>query len=72
MKKGIIRKGKLECIEKNKQDRKIHILELNEQEIKKKEKQYEEIMCFLGSSTPPLATLDKKCKRCAYYDYCFI
>lgn len=72
MKKGIMRKGKLECIEKNKQSKKIHIIELDEKVIINKEKQYEEMMRFLDSLVPPQATLEKKCKRCAYYDYCFI
>jgi len=72
MKKGIIRKGKLECIEKNKQNKKIHVVVLEEEELISKEKQYEEIIRFLESSAPPEPILDKKCKRCAYYDYCFI
>lgn len=70
--KGIERKGKLECIEKNKQDKKIHIIELNEQDIENKAKQYEEIIRFLDIQTPPQTVFDSKCKKCAYYDYCFI
>jgi len=71
-KKGIERKGRLECIEKNKQDKKIHIIELYEQDLAEKEKMYVEIENFLQSSPLPEAVLTKKCNRCAYYDYCFI
>jgi CRISPR-associated exonuclease Cas4 len=71
-KKGIKRKGRLECIEKNKQEKKIHIIDLGEQELEAKEKLYEEIENFLLNSPLPEAVLSKKCNRCAYYDYCFI
>jgi CRISPR-associated exonuclease Cas4 len=64
--------SKIECVEKNKQDKKIHIVELDENDIVIKEKQYEDIMCFLTSSNPPQPVFEKKCNRCAYHDYCFI
>ena len=71
-KKGIERKGRLECIEKNNKDKKIHIIEIDEKDLAVKEKLYEDIERFLQYSPLPEAVLTKKCKRCAYYDYCFI
>jgi len=70
--KGIIRKGRLECIEKNKQDRKIHYIEISENERDKLMAKYKEIEEFLDSSNPPQAVFMPKCKKCAYYEYCFI
>ena len=70
--KGVHRKGKLECIEKNKQDSKIHYIELKDDERVKLSEVYKEILEFVNLPQPPEATLQKKCKKCAYYDYCFI
>ena len=70
--KGIKRKGKLEFIEKNKQDRKVIYVELSE-ELKEELHRYiaeiEELI--LGDVIPEC--LDKpKCKKCAYFEYCYI
>jgi len=70
--KGIMRKGKLEVIEKNKQNKKIHYIELDEKKTEELKVKYKEIEEFLESETPPQAIYATKCKRCAYYDYCFI
>lgn len=70
--KGIDRKGKLEFIEKNRKDKKTVILELDD-EIEKQLYQYEEAIkqLLLKEEVPPV--LDKpKCKKCAYYEYCYI
>ena len=70
--KGIDRKGKLEFIEKNRKDKKTVILELDD-EIEKQLYQYEEEIkqLLLKEEVPPV--LDKpKCKKCAYYEYCYI
>lgn len=70
--KGIDRKGKLEFVEKNKSSKKTMIIELTD-EIEKELKQYiQEIEALLqGEEIPPV--LDKpKCKKCAYYEYCYI
>lgn len=70
--KGIIRKGKLEFIEKNRKDKKTVILELDD-EIEKQLYQYEEAIkqLLLKEEVPPV--LNKpKCKKCAYYEYCYI
>ncbi|MBC2580024.1 CRISPR-associated protein Cas4 [Clostridium sp. DJ247] len=70
--KGIERKGKIQFEEKNKQDKKIIYIELtveNEQALNE----------FLGSinnlleeKNPPNPEFKPKCKKCAYYEYCFI
>lgn len=70
--KGIERKGKLECIEKNKQDKKIHIISMEEDKMQMLIDKYKEIQDFVNEQHPPEAIMDKKCKKCAYYEYCFI
>ena len=70
--KGVHRKGKLECIEKNKQDNKVHYIILEDDHREKLAKKYNEILNFVNLPQPPAAVLQKKCKKCAYYDYCFI
>ena len=55
--KGIVRKGKLEFVEKNKSSKKTMIVELDEQledELKKKIEEIEELLC--QSSVPPVSS----------------
>ena len=70
--KGVERKGKIEFIEKNKQDKKVVIVELTDEYEKQLEVLLEEITAFMESDKPPQSELKPKCKKCAYYDYCFI
>lgn len=70
--KGIYRKGRLEVWEKNKQNKKVHYAELDEALIIQLTQRYKEIEAFLQSPHPPPASLKKGCKRCAYYEYCYI
>lgn len=70
--KGIYRKGRLEVWEKNKQNKKVHYVDLNEELMEQLTRQYEEIEVFLQAQHPPNANLKKGCKRCAYYEYCYI
>ena len=70
--KGIIRKGKLECIEKNKSDKKIMYFELNEELEKEIDKYIEEIENLILSEKIPNVLNEPKCKKCAYYEYCYI
>ena len=70
--KGIIRKGRLECLEKNKQSKRVHNLILTEEDIKERKAHYRRIEEFLGQEQPPAPILKPICKKCAYYDYCFI
>lgn len=69
--KGIIKKGKLEFIQRNK-DKKTIILELNtdiENEVKVKINKIEKL---LPNEEIPKEQKKSHCKRCAYYDYCYI
>ncbi len=70
--KGVIKKGKIEFIEKNKQDKKIHYIELDELSEKKLLKILNEIETLINQDTPPQAKFESKCRKCAYYEYCFI
>lgn len=70
--KGIEKKGKIEFVEKNKQDSKIHYVELNEEAEGKLEKLVTEINDFLAGDVPPDSEKQAKCKKCAYFEYCFI
>ena len=70
--KGIERKGKLEFIGKNKGDKKIIIVELDEENEIKLDNYVKEIEELIISDKIP-ETLNKgKCKKCAYYEYCYI
>lgn len=70
--KGIERKGKLEFIEKNKSDKKIIIIELDEENEIRLDKYVKEIEELIINDKIP-ETLNKgKCKKCAYYEYCYI
>ena len=71
-KKGIVRKGKLEFIEKNKTTNKVVFLELdNESEIQLN-RYIEEIEKLLDSEDVPPVLNKSGCKKCAYYEYCYI
>ena len=70
--KGVDKKGKIEYIEKNKQDKKIEYLELDEENEKELLMICEKIETLINSETPPSVKFENKCKKCAYYDYCFI
>lgn len=70
--KGIVRKGRLVFEEKNKEKRAAVILELDdaqEQELVRIETRIEEL---LRSDKVPEAEEKAGCKKCAYYEYCFI
>lgn len=70
--KGILRKGKLEFAEKNKSSKKTVIVELDEcleEELESYIKAIEKLLD--GDEIPPV--LNKaNCKKCAYYEYCYI
>lgn len=70
--KGIIRKGKLEFEEKNKTDKTTIILVLGEQEEVQLEQIQENIEELLRKDEVPPAEKSIRCKKCAYYEYCFI
>lgn len=70
--KGLERKGKIEFLEKNKQDKKVHFVELTEEKRLELERLETEIAAFVEGNAPPAAEKASKCKKCAYYEYCFI
>ena len=69
--KGIIRKGKLEIVEKNKQNKSIivNLTDEIEQRLNMIEK---EIIKLIDGNNVPEVINDKKCKQCAYYAYCYL
>lgn len=69
--KGVIRKGKIEYIEKN-HNTKSEILELDDTNEKELLEVLETIENLIVAPTPPAPILENKCKKCAYYEYCFI
>ena len=74
--KGINKKGKIEFIEKNKQDKKIHYIELTDEYEKELIELSNKINNLLDAEYPPLliqqVKVSNKCKKCAYYSYCYI
>lgn len=70
--KGLDRKGKIEFVEKNKSKNKIFYEELDEKKEKKLGDIESEIRALLKSKYVPEVKFDNKCKKCAYYEYCYI
>ena len=70
--KGVHKKGRIEFIEKNRQDKKIHYVELDKDSEEKLLELIKEIESLIVEEKPPKPELEKKCKKCAYYEYCFI
>ena len=70
--KGVIRKGKLEFAEKNKKDKKIIIIELTDEVEKELDKYIDEIEQLLNQERIPECINKSTCKKCAYYEYCYI
>jgi CRISPR-associated exonuclease Cas4 len=70
--KGIEKKGKIEYIEANRQNRKTQIVELDEANEKALLEVVEEIEHLIALPSAPSPVFENKCKKCAYYEYCFI
>lgn len=70
--KGIERKGKLEFIEKKGQGKKVIILELNSDTEKKLNMHIENINSLLSRDEFPKVINKSSCKKCAYFEYCYI
>lgn len=70
--KGIERKGKLEFVEKNKTKSKILYFELTEEILKELEVYIKNIEDLLLEESIPDVINKPKCKKCAYYEYCYI
>lgn len=70
--KGVERKGKLEFVEKNKTKNKILYFELTEENMKELDFYVESIEQLLQEENIPDVLNEPKCKKCAYYEYCYI
>ena len=70
--KGIYRKGKLEFVEKNKTGKKTVVIELGDEEELQLEKYIREIEELVEGDRIPARLNEAKCKKCAYYEYCYI
>ena len=70
--KGVFRKGKLEFVEKGKSNKKILYFDLTEETEKELKKYIEEIEELLDQERIPEVINKAQCKKCAYYEYCYI
>jgi len=70
--KGIVKKGKIEFIEKNRQSKKVHYIELNDANEKELLEVLSAIEELINSPKPLEPVFKKHCKKCAYYEFCFI
>lgn len=71
--KGIEKQGKLIYEEKNnKSNKKTEIVELNEENLKVLNNCIHEIKTLISKETIPDVEKSNKCKRCAYYEYCYL
>lgn len=70
--KGIIRKGKLEFVEKGKTNKKVMYFELTEEIEEELQKYIKEIEDLLEQPNIPDVLNKAQCKKCAYYEYCYI
>lgn len=70
--KGIVRKGKLEFIEKNKSNNKIVYVDLTTETEVELEDYIEQMQALLDQDKVPQVLNQPKCKKCAYYEYCYI
>lgn len=70
--KGIEKKGKVKFIEKNKSESKTMFIELNEENEKELNEVEAQIEKLITSEKAPSPDLKRGCKKCAYYEFCYI
>ncbi|WP_242844652.1 CRISPR-associated protein Cas4 [Clostridium novyi] len=70
--KGINKKGKIEVVEKKKSNNKIIYEELTDEKEEQLKNIISDIEKLIESENPPKVEFDNKCKKCAYYEYCYI
>lgn len=70
--KGVIRKGRLEFLKKGKSNKKIVYVELTEEVERELEKHIQSIESLLEMDIVPEVIHKSTCKKCAYYEYCYI
>jgi CRISPR-associated exonuclease Cas4 len=69
--KGVDKKGKIEYIEKR-GDKKVEFINLDEANEKELLEVLNKIEDLINQEIPPKAKFENKCKKCAYFEYCFI
>ena len=69
--KGVEKKGKIEYIEKR-GDRKVDFIDLDENNEKELLEVLNKIENLINQEIPPKAKFENKCKKCAYFEYCYI
>ena len=69
--KGVEKKGKIEYIEKR-GDKKVEFIELTSSNEKELLKVLNRIENLMNQEIPPAVKFENKCKKCAYFEYCFI
>lgn len=69
--KGIVRKGKLECLEKNKKEKQTLIFDYDEYAADLQEV-LDAMAQLHAENICPKAEKKAMCKKCAYYKYCFV
>lgn len=70
--KGIDRKGRLEFCEKNKSEKSTEIIELDERIETELLEMIAEVERLIQSEAVPERINKPTCKKCAYYEYCYI
>ena len=70
--KGVLKKGKIEYIETKKRSKKTEIIELTQINERELLEVLENIENLINEEIAPLPKFENKCKKCAYYEYCFI
>ncbi len=70
--KGVYRKGRLIFIEKNKVDKQTMIIELTPEKEKELNNYILKIEKLVNSNKIPPTLNKASCKKCAYYEYCYI
>ena len=69
---GVVKKGRLEVFEKKKQNKKRFLVELDDENRKKLLEVLDKIETLINLPKPPEPKFEKHCKKCAYYEYCFL
>jgi len=70
--KGIEKKGRLEVFEKNRQSKKRFEVVLDEESEERLQEILVGIEKLVSLPKPPEPRFESKCKKCAYYEYCFV
>lgn len=70
--KGVIREGKLEFIEKNKQIKSVLYITLDDENEKLLDDYIMKVESLISQKEIPQVLNKASCKKCAYYEYCYI